>query len=88
VSRAVEDAQAEVRDLRWSVSDDNPARRELLGAAAVDATHRADAYAEALGLRRGTVEDVSDLPLTASSGFQPEQAMSRHARRGPIRRSR
>jgi uncharacterized protein YggE len=72
LSRAVDDASAEVRDLRWSVSKNNPARRALLGAAAVDATHRADAYAEALGLQRGAVEEVSDPPIASSSSLQPE----------------
>jgi len=75
LSRAVDDASAEVRDLRWSVSENNPARRALLGAAAVDATHRADAYAEALGLQRGAVEEVSDLPIASGSGFQPEMGL-------------
>lgn len=72
LSRAVDEAAAEIRYVSWSVSENNPARRALLGAAAVDATHRADAYAEALGLQRGVVEEVSDLPITPRSTMQLE----------------
>lgn len=74
---SVDDAAAQVRDLRWSVSDHHPARSALLGAAAVDAVHRADAYADALGLQRGAVEEVSDLPIASTPGPQPMAVMSR-----------
>lgn len=74
---AVDDADAQVRDLRWAVSDHHPARSALLGAAALDAVHRADAYAEALGLQRGAVEEVSDLPMVSAPGPQPMVMMAR-----------
>lgn len=73
----VDDADAQVRDLHWAVSDHHPARSALLGAAALDAVHRADAYAEALGLQRGAVEEVSDLPLVSAPGPQPMAMMAR-----------
>jgi len=75
LSRAVDEAAAEIRDVSWSVSENNPARRALLGAAAIDATHRADAYAEALGLQRGVVEEVSDLPIVPRSGIRQESSL-------------
>jgi uncharacterized protein YggE len=63
---AVDDAGAEIGGVQWSVSEANPARRWLLGAAALDAVARADAYAAALGLQRGAIEEVSDLPISSS----------------------
>ena len=63
LSVAVDDAGAQVRSLRWLVAPDNPAREALLGAAAIDARHRALAYSSALNLSLGQVEDISDLPV-------------------------
>jgi uncharacterized protein YggE len=77
LQRAVDDADAEIRNLQWVVSENHPARHTPLGAAAIDATHRADAYAEALSLQRGPVEVVSDLPMVASPSARPEMAMMR-----------
>jgi len=57
----VTSCEASVRGLAWRVDADNPARRELLGEAARDARVRAEAYAEALGLRLGEVELISEL---------------------------
>lgn len=79
LSRAVDEVPAYVRSLRWSVSADNPLRRVLLAAAATDAIYRADAYADALGLQRGAVEEVSDVPLTSNA--DPQQAADLFASR-------
>lgn len=56
---------ASIRSLIWRVDADNPARRQLLGEAARDARVRATAYAEALGLRLGEVELISELEPAA-----------------------
>ncbi|MCU1394742.1 MAG: hypothetical protein JWM34_3170 [Ilumatobacteraceae bacterium] len=77
LSAAVDEADAQIRDLRWSVSAEHPARRELLAGAALDAVQRADAYADALGLQRGAVEEVSDLPISSGFVVAPMQAMAR-----------
>jgi uncharacterized protein YggE len=73
----VDGGGAQIRDLGWSVSPGHPARRELLGAAALDAVQRADAYADALGLQRGAVEAVSELPIGESTGPSPMAAFAR-----------
>ncbi|MEO5901008.1 MAG: SIMPL domain-containing protein, partial [Ilumatobacteraceae bacterium] len=62
IGAAVTDCGANVRDLSWRVDADNPARRALLGEAAVDARVRAEAYVAALGVTLGGVESVSELP--------------------------
>jgi uncharacterized protein YggE len=54
---------ASVRNLAWKVDRDNPARRALLAAAALDARVRATSYADALGLRLGEVELISETPI-------------------------
>ncbi|MCU1364654.1 MAG: hypothetical protein JWN39_293 [Ilumatobacteraceae bacterium] len=74
---AVEAGGAQIRDLTWSLSPEHPARRELLGAAALDAVQRADAYADALGLQRGAVEAVSDLPIAEAFGPLPTATFAR-----------
>ena len=66
---------ASVRNLMWRVDADNPARRELLGAAARDARVRATAYVEALGLRLGAVELISELAPVADPTPVPRAAM-------------
>lgn len=73
----VDDADAQIRDLSRSVSDHHPALAALLGTATLDAVHRADASADALGLQRGAVDEVSDLPIVASPGRQPMAMMVR-----------
>jgi uncharacterized protein YggE len=82
---AVDVAGAQVRDLRWSVSPDNPANDALLGAAALDGRRRAIAYATALGLVLGAVEEISDLPMswTGASRSVAADAMLRMAKTGP-----
>ncbi len=78
---AVGSCQASVRNLTWLVDADNPARRELLADAARAARDRAEAYADALGLRLGHVELVSDDPIvTAPGSADHDAAMSYGAR--------
>jgi uncharacterized protein YggE len=68
---AVGDAGGQVRDLRWEVDREHPVRHELLGRAARDARRRAEAYTEALGLRLGAVELISEAPIAAGPSPQP-----------------
>jgi uncharacterized protein YggE len=68
-------AGATVRSLAWRVDADNPARGALLGAAARDARVRATSYVEALGLRLGDVELISEAPLAAEPSPPPQPRM-------------
>ena len=74
VRDAVGDAGAAVRTLAWRVEGTNPARADLLSEAARDARRRATAYAEALGLRLGEVELISEAPI-ATEPVMPRGAM-------------
>lgn len=71
VRDAVTEAGAGVRRLSWKVDRDNPARRGLLADAARDARVRGAAYAEALGLRLGEVELISEAPIAPEPGPMP-----------------
>ena len=82
---AVRDCGANVRDLSWRVDPDNPTRSELLGLAAHDARHRAEAYVTALGLRLGEVELIDERPIGSGAspradGSQPEMMAMRAAK--------
>lgn len=81
VRDSVADAGAAVAGLDWRIDDDNPARRDVLGAAARDARARAGAYAEALGLRLGEVDLVSEAPIVPDQP-RPMMAMADAARVG------
>lgn len=63
IADGVTECGANVRNLVWKVDATNPARRALLGDAARDARERASAYADALGLRLGEVETISEAPI-------------------------
>jgi uncharacterized protein YggE len=65
VRDAVGDSGAAVRNLLWRVDRANPMHAELLSDAARDARRRATAYAEALMLRLGEVELISETPIAA-----------------------
>ena len=69
-------AGADVRHVAWRVDAHNPARRELLGQAALDARVRAAAYVEALGLALGEVELISEIPPAAEPGPTPRAMMA------------
>ena len=79
ITDAVVRADAEMQGLTWRVDPGNPARRALLGEAAVDARIRAEAYVAALGLRLGAVESISE--FAPSAGPSPSApVMTRHAK--------
>jgi uncharacterized protein YggE len=73
---------ASVRNLVWRVDADNPARKALLAAAARDAKVRASAYVEALGLRLGEVDSISEAPLVQEPGPMPQPRMMAAAKMG------
>jgi uncharacterized protein len=66
LAAAVDEAGAQIRSLSWSVSPTHTIRHELLAAAASEAEHRAIAYAVALRLRLGAIEEISDVPIMPS----------------------
>jgi uncharacterized protein YggE len=58
ISRATAEADAQVDRLQWVVSRESAVRRDACRRAAEDARHRAEAYAEGLGVPLGQVERV------------------------------
>jgi len=65
---SIEKAKAEVRGPVWSIAPDNPARIEACKQAAAEARRKAEAYAEALGMRLG---DVAEIREAAAGGVSP-----------------
>jgi uncharacterized protein YggE len=63
-------AEAHVDGPWWSVDIDNPARLEACRRAAASARRRAEAYAEALGVRLGMLEGAAE-PGVALPGPPP-----------------
>jgi uncharacterized protein len=57
---AVEGVQAQVVGPRWQVAKTNPARTEACRLAAAEARGKAEAYAEALGVRLGAIVEVRE----------------------------
>jgi uncharacterized protein len=57
---AVSRADAHVDGPSWRVAADNPVRSDARRAAAVDARRRAEAYADALGVRLGAIVAVAE----------------------------
>jgi len=82
IGAGVTQVGASVRSLTWRIDADNPARRVLLGEAARDARVRATAYAEALGLRLGEVEEISELTPANEPPPMPRAAMAMAAKMG------
>ena len=80
VGRIVRDgvtgAGANVRSLVWLVDADNPTRRDLLAGAARDARVRATAYVDALELRLGEVEMISEIAIGPEPAPQPRMMMA------------
>jgi len=76
INEGVTGAKASVRHLEWMVDRDNPMHTTLMTAAARDAKARAFAYAEALGLRLGDVELISETPISAGPPPGPQYAMA------------
>jgi uncharacterized protein YggE len=62
IEDAVGRARASVRGPSWWIAPDNPARLEACRAAAAEAARKAEAYAQALGLRLGAVIEVREPP--------------------------
>jgi uncharacterized protein YggE len=54
------DRGAQVNGPAWTIAPDNPARVEACRQAALDARRRAEAYADALGVRVGAIASVRD----------------------------
>lgn len=69
-------AGANVRSLVWRVDADNPARRDLLADAARDARARATAYVDALAVRLGEVETISEIAIGPEPAPQPRMMMA------------
>jgi uncharacterized protein len=57
---AVESVQAQVAGPWWQVAKTNPARTEACRQAAAEARRKAEAYAEALGIRLGMIVEVRE----------------------------
>jgi uncharacterized protein YggE len=83
------DRGAQVSGPAWTIAPDNPARVEACKEAALDARRRAEAYADALGVRVGAIVAVRDpgrafRRLRARCGWRPwTQALSRRSRWRP-----
>ena len=60
IQEAIARAAAGVNGPVWWIAPDNPARIEACRAAAADAKRKAEAYAEALGLRIGAVAEIRE----------------------------
>ena len=94
VRDAVGEHGASVRNLAWKVDRDNPARRALLAARRARCPVRATSYADALGLRLGEVELISetpivpDAPAAADDGGRDGLGQGRRCRGRGQRRSR
>jgi hypothetical protein len=65
---SIEKAKAEVRGPVWWIAPDNPARIEACKRAATEARRKAEAYAEALGMRLGAVAEIRE---PAAGGASP-----------------
>jgi uncharacterized protein YggE len=79
IQGSIERAKANVRGPTWWIAPDNPARIEACRRAALEARRKAEAYAEALGLRLGGVAEVREPPPGAHARHRagvPAFAMS------------
>jgi uncharacterized protein YggE len=65
---SIEKAKAEVRGPVWWIAPDNPARIEACKQAAAEARRKAEAYAEALGMRLGAVAEIRE---ASAGGVSP-----------------
>lgn len=63
IQATTEDAGASIDGPWWKIALDNPARTNACRQAAVDARRKAEAYADALGLRLGKVLSVTEAGL-------------------------
>jgi uncharacterized protein YggE len=67
IQGAIEHAGAHVAGPRWWIAPDNPARVEACRQAAAEAKRKAEAYADALGLRLGSVIEIREPSAHAAS---------------------
>ena len=63
IQSSIERAKAEVRGPVWWIAPDNPARVEACKRAAAEAKRKAEAYAEALGMRLGAVAEIREAAI-------------------------
>lgn len=73
---AAERAEARIAGPWWWIAPDNPARLEACKGAAVEARRKAEAYAEALGLRLGAVVSITEPGTEAEHVSIGGQAMA------------
>jgi uncharacterized protein len=71
---AVGEARARAQGPVWRVAEDNPARLDACRRASADARRKAEAYAEALGLRLGVVTSAAE-PAVELHGARYGQAL-------------
>lgn len=71
IQESIARAKANVRGPTWWIAPDNPARVEACRRAAAEARRKAEAYAEALGLRLGPVVEVREPPATTGAFPRP-----------------
>ena len=82
---AVGRAEADVSGPSWLVAHDNPARAGACRAAAIDARRRAEAFADGLGMRVGSIVAAQE-PGTRAAEHRHEIAGYSHmlAEQGPV----
>ena len=60
IQESIARAAANVQGPMWWIAPDNPARAEACRGAAIEAKRKAEAYAQALGLRLGAVTEIRE----------------------------
>ncbi len=73
IQGAIDRAGAQVAGPRWWIAPDNPARVEACRQAAAEAKRKAEAYADALGLRLGAVVEIRE---PSAAGPSPRVRMA------------
>ncbi|HWC70103.1 MAG TPA: SIMPL domain-containing protein, partial [Actinomycetota bacterium] len=73
---SIDQAKAEVRGPVWWIAPDNPARIEACKRAAAEARRKAEAYAEALGMRLGAVSEIREASDRGMSPMPRAKAMT------------
>jgi len=81
---SIEKAKAEVRGPVWWIAPDNPARIEACKRAAAEARRKAEAYAEALGMRLGSVAEIREASGGGGIPMPRARAMTLAAADAPI----
>jgi uncharacterized protein YggE len=76
IQASIDQAKAEVRGPVWWIAPDNPARIEACKRAAAEARRKAEAYAEALGMRLGAVSEIRERSDRGMSPMPRARAMT------------